>query len=177
MAKAMIDDATLTSIADAIRGKTGGATALKPSEMPEAIAGIQSGSGGLALPDTIVAGDTPVMGVFTPKSTNSTTITELGISMTMPRAGTYRFRAPCGFNGMTGGSPIIHLYKNGTEAAQYTVPTNQTSETTATFDVECAAGDVIALWATSAKQGYMTTMVIVGGLIACIDWNNGFGGT
>ena len=169
----------LTAIADALRAKTGGTAQLTLDQIATGISGLDtSGSGGgLALPDVIAAGDTPIMGVFTPKSTNNTTITELGISMTMPRAGTYRFRVPCGFNGMTGGSPIIHLYKNGTEAMQYTVPTNQTSETTATFDVECAAGDVIALWATSAKSSYMTTTVIVSGLIACIDWNNGFGGT
>lgn len=140
------------------------------------VTGTAKSTTGITLPDVIVAGDTPVMGVFTPKSTNSTSITELGISMTMPRVGTYRFRVPCGFSGMTGGSPVVHLYKNGSDVAQYTVPTNNTSETTATFDVECAAGDIISIWAVSSKSGYLTTTLMVSGLVACIDWDNGFNG-
>ncbi len=138
------------------------------------VAGTAKSAAGIALPDVIVAGDTPVMGVYTPKKMQSTTLTELGITLTMPKAGTYRFYIPCGFYGMTGGSPTVYLYKNGAKANEYAIPTNDATKTTPYFDVECAAGDVISVWATSSSSGYITTSLVVGALIACIDWDNGF---
>lgn len=45
MGKKIIDDGTLTNIADAIRGKTGGTAQITPVEMPGAIAGISTGAG------------------------------------------------------------------------------------------------------------------------------------
>jgi hypothetical protein len=45
MSKYAIEDSTLTSIADAIRSKAGTTEALKPVDMPEAIAAIQAGGG------------------------------------------------------------------------------------------------------------------------------------
>lgn len=45
MAKVLINDTTLTAIGDAIRSKTGSEDTYKPSEMPEAILGIVSGTG------------------------------------------------------------------------------------------------------------------------------------
>ncbi|MBE6152703.1 MAG: BspA family leucine-rich repeat surface protein [Firmicutes bacterium] len=46
MAKYSIEDTTLTNIANAIRNKTGDSATLKPSEMPTAIEGIETGSSG-----------------------------------------------------------------------------------------------------------------------------------
>ena len=48
MAKAYLEDTTLTEIGSAIREKTGGAELLLPSEMPGAIRGIQGGGSGNA---------------------------------------------------------------------------------------------------------------------------------
>lgn len=45
MAKLFIEESTLTSIGDAIRGKTGETALLKPLDMPTAIEGIQAGGG------------------------------------------------------------------------------------------------------------------------------------
>lgn len=45
MAKLFIEDTTLSSIGDAIRGKTGDTAKLKPLDMPAAIEGIQAGGG------------------------------------------------------------------------------------------------------------------------------------
>lgn len=45
MSKYTIESSTLTGIADAIRSKAGTTEALKPSDMPEAIAAIQAGGG------------------------------------------------------------------------------------------------------------------------------------
>ena len=170
MAKAMIDDATLTSIADAIRAKTDGTAALKPSEMPAAIAGIQTGSDGLALPDTIVAGDTPVMISKGGKSITSTEQTDAGLTMTMPKTGTYRFLVCAS---VAGAAVTAHLLKNGEDAGYVTIGASPTDP--ASMDLECNAGDVITL--TAAKGSGYFAYLSVFALIACVDWNNGFGGT
>jgi hypothetical protein len=49
MAKAFIQESTLTDIADAIRGKLGVSTQYLPSEMADAIESIPSGGGGGAV--------------------------------------------------------------------------------------------------------------------------------
>lgn len=45
MANVLIEESTMTGIADAIRAKTGGTDLMLPAAMPEEIAGIQTGSG------------------------------------------------------------------------------------------------------------------------------------
>lgn len=50
MAKVLINDSTLTNIASAIREKNGAVETYKPSEMPDAIRAISSGSNGIPLP-------------------------------------------------------------------------------------------------------------------------------
>lgn len=45
MTKVLVDDTNLTNIANAIRGKAGGSTRYKPSEMATAITNIPSGGG------------------------------------------------------------------------------------------------------------------------------------
>lgn len=52
MADVRIQDTTLKSIGNAIRSKTGSDALLLPSEMPDAIASISGGGGGLILPDS-----------------------------------------------------------------------------------------------------------------------------
>lgn len=138
---------------------------------------VPTSSGGSTLPDTIVAGDTPVLANFTAVKTQSNTEVDLGLSLTMPKAGTYRFYVPCGKGGYSGGTITVYLYKNGTQVAENALPTNDDTKLTPSFDLECAAGDVVDVWAKCDKSGYMTYTLYVGGLIACIDWNNGFGGT
>ena len=45
MANVLIEESTMTGIADAIRAKTGGTDLMLPAAMPDEIAGIQTGSG------------------------------------------------------------------------------------------------------------------------------------
>lgn len=55
MANVYLQDSTLTSIAEAIRGKNGTTNTYKPSEMPAAITAIETGGGGsLTAPTTIM---------------------------------------------------------------------------------------------------------------------------
>jgi len=51
MAEYLIQDSTLTDIADAIRAKTGGSSAMTPAEMVTEIAAIPSGGGGVLQAD------------------------------------------------------------------------------------------------------------------------------
>lgn len=53
MSKVILNDTTLTAIADAIRTKGGSQEQFLPSEMPAAIASLPSGGGGFAWPDTV----------------------------------------------------------------------------------------------------------------------------
>lgn len=50
MANALINNCTLSDIADAIRAKAGTATTMRPDEMPAAIAAIPSGGGSQTFP-------------------------------------------------------------------------------------------------------------------------------
>lgn len=160
----------LTAIADVLRSKTGGTAQLTLEQIATGISGLDtSGSGGLTLPDVIAAGDTPIMANTTGKTvTNTSPAADTGVSLTMPKAGTYRFWVCANASGSSG---TVHLYKNGTDDLGYKSagisPTAPIS-----FDVECAAGDVISVWAFRGS-GYVVGLSIFA-LIACIDWNNGF---
>jgi len=131
--------------------------------------GSSSGSG---LPNTIIAGDTPVIANWTGKNITATTATDTGIAITIKKAGTYRFKIPAvAKSSFSSGSPTVSLYKNGTSANSTTI-TSSTVECIS-FDLECAVGDVISVYAQAVGSNYSSTTVTVFGLIACIDWANG----
>lgn len=131
--------------------------------------GSSSGSG---LPNTIIAGDTPVIANWTGMNITSTTMTDTKISITIKRAGTYRFKIPAvAKSSFSSGSPTVSLYKNGTSVNSTTI-TSSTVECIS-FDLECAVGDVISVYAKAVGSNYSSTTVTVFGLIACIDWTNG----
>lgn len=131
--------------------------------------GSSSGSG---LPNTIIAGDTPVIANWTGMNITSTTMTDTKISITIKKAGTYRFKIPAvAKSSFSSGSPTVSLYKNGTSANSTTI-TSSTVECIS-FDLECAVGDVISVYAKAVGSNYSSTTVTVFGLIACIDWANG----
>lgn len=131
--------------------------------------GSSSGSG---LPNTIIAGDTPVIANWAGMNITSTTMTDTKISITIKKAGTYRFKIPAvAKSSFSSGSPTVSLYKNGTSANSTTI-TSSTVECVS-FDLECAVGDVISVYAKAVGSNYSSTTVTVFGLIACIDWANG----
>lgn len=131
--------------------------------------GSSSGSG---LPNTIIAGDTPVIANWTGMNITSTTMTDTKISITIKRAGTYRFKIPAvAKSSFSSGSPTVSLYKNG-DSANSTTITSSTVECVS-FDLECAVGDVISVYAKAVGSNYSSTTVTVFGLIACMDWANG----
>lgn len=102
----------------------------------------------------------------------STTMTDTKISITIKRAGTYRFKIPAvAKSSFSSGSPTVSLYKNG-DSANSTTITSSTVECIS-FDLECAVGDVISVYAKAVGSNYSSTTVTVFGLIACIDWANG----
>lgn len=130
--------------------------------------GSSSGSG---LPNTIIAGDTPVIANWTGMNITSTTMTDTKISITIKKAGTYRFKIPAvAKSSFSSGSPTVSLYKNGTSANSTTI-TSSTVECVS-FDLECAVEDVISVYAKAVGSNYSSTTVTVFGLIACIDWAN-----
>lgn len=128
-------------------------------------------TGGDGLPDVIVAGDTPILASWTGKTVSTNTITDTGLSITIPKDGTYRLYIPATKgSGMTySGNPTITVYKNGVATDYVVSVTSATPTAPYSVDVECAEGDVIGLYATGYKASYSTTAVTVMALIACID--------
>ena len=127
-------------------------------------------SGGITIPSTITGGDTPVLSSSTLAYTcTSTSMTKSGISVTIPRAGTYRFKFSCGRTN-TSGTWTAQLYKNGSAISGATATWSQYQ---GTYDgtVSCAAGDVIEIYVRSRGTSYR---LIAGQLVACIEWDTGF---
>lgn len=128
-------------------------------------------SGGGGLPDTIVAGDTPILGSWSGAYVSTTTVTDTGLAVTVPKAGMYRFYIPA-YAASTysiGGSssPPVYLYRNGEQAAETTAGNSPTAPLM--LELECAAGDVISVWAAGVSSTYTTTGVRVLALVACIE--------
>lgn len=124
------------------------------------------GQGGGGLPDTIVAGDTPVLASSEiAKIVATTTVTATGIKVTIPKTGTYRFRFSCGRTN-TSDDWTTQLYKNDS-AVSGAIVTWSTYMGDCTADIECSAGDTVEIYAKSRGSNYRN---IVGQLIACIDW-------
>lgn len=136
-----------------------------------ASANVNVPTGGSTIPSTIVAGDTPVL--YNPNSYQATrtSLTSSGLSLTVPKDGTYRFKwMISGGSGDTNYPVKTRLYKNNTA-----VGTQRTTGSTLSCseDLTCVAGDVITIY----LAGYEFWGEIyggVGGFCACIDWNNGF---
>lgn len=128
------------------------------------------GGGGIQIPTTITAGDTPVLVSSTMAHTcTSTSATATGISITVPRAGTYRFKFSCARTNTTG-TYTAQLYKNGSAISGATATWNS-YQGSYNGTVQCNANDKIEIYATSRGTSYR---LITGQLVACIEWDTGF---
>ena len=126
--------------------------------------GVSSGGG---LPDTIIAGDTPIItSNVMAKTIADSNITATGIKIVVPKTGTYRFKFACGRTNITGDWKT-QLYKNGS-AISGAVSTWSSYEGYCIADVSCDSGDEIEIYAQSRGANYRN---IIGQLVACIDWN------
>lgn len=136
----------------------------------EPITGTASGGGGA--PQTITAGDTPVL-VDTrwARAESATALTATGIAVTVPRAGTYRFK--WGFGGGSSGwssyTVYSQLYRNGSAVG---TQLSVAGTTQASLDLACEAGDTVEIYLRG--YNYAGLYGDAGGLAACIQWDNGF---
>lgn len=127
----------------------------------------QGGSSGGGLPDTVEAGDTPIIASnVMVKTIVDNQITATGIKIVVPKTGTYRFKFACGRTNITG-DWTTQLYKNGS-AISGAVSTWSNYEGYCIADVSCDSGDEIEIYAQSRGENYRN---IIGQLVACIDWN------
>lgn len=127
----------------------------------------QGGSSGGGLPDTVEAGDTPIIvSNVMVKTIADSNITATGIKIVVPKTGTYRFKFACGRTNLTG-DWTTQLYKNGV-AISGAVSTWSSYEGYCIADVSCDSGDEIEIYAQSRGRNYRN---IIGQLVACIDWN------
>lgn len=135
-----------------------------------------SSSGGSGLPSTITAGDTPVASSWvTSKVTDSSNETDTGVSLTIKKAGTYRFKilASSSGNSYNGSSyPTVYLYKNGFSVESASINISSTL-LLPSFDVACAVGDVIKVYAKASGSSWNSSSALIYGLVACINWDNG----
>lgn len=125
----------------------------------------QGGSSGGGLPDTIIAGDTPIIASnVMVKTIADSNITATGIKIVVPKTGTYRFKFACGRTNITG-DWTTQLYKNGS-AISGAVSTWSNYEGYCIADVSCDSEDEIEIYAQSRGTNYRN---IIGQLVACID--------
>lgn len=162
-----IDKSILTDIADAIRAKTGSTATMTPSGMAALINGIETGGS----PSTITAGDTPVMMDGRVVTATSSSWTETAMTITIPKAGTYRFKWIMG-DSYEGYMRATRLYKNGV-AAGTEHSAREHGDIECTDDIECSAGDVMTMY-IKGYQYWGKWYGTAGNLVVCIDWNNGF---
>ena len=164
----LYEESCVQDIADAIRNKNGTANTYTIRNMAVAINNIQSGSsGGTGFPDTIIAGDTPIIASnVMVKTIASSKITATGIKIVVPKTGTYRLKFTCGRTNTTG-DYTTQLYKNGVEISG-AVATWSNYEGYCIADVSCDSEDEIEIYAKSRGENYRN---IISQLVACIDWN------
>ena len=163
----LYEESCVQDIADAIRNINGTANTYTIRNMAAAINNIKSGSSGGGLPDTIIAGDTPIIASnVMVKTISDSNITATGIKIVVPKTGTYRFKFTCGRTNITG-DWTTQLYKNGS-AISGAVSTWSNYEGYCIADVSCDSGDEIEIYAKSRGTNYRN---IICQLVACIDWN------
>lgn len=136
----------------------------------------EGSSGNSGIPSVITAGDTPVMASWsTSKVSDITNETDTGVSMTIKKAGTYRFKILASSSGgsYSGSSyPTVYLYKNDSTIESASINTSSTLSLPS-FDVDCKAGDVIKVYAKGSGSSWSSASALIYGLVACIDWDNG----
>lgn len=88
--------------------------------------------GGVALPHPIQAGEVVAAQDTTKYSSSVGAYVNIGNTITIKKAGTYRFRYNC----LSDGNPRVQITKNGAA-----VPSSEANGTK-TMDVECSANDV-----------------------------------
>lgn len=138
---------------------------------------LKQGGGGGGLPDFPKAGDFPVaLAVNTDNhSISGTTYTTTGLSVTIPRTGTYRIkRKVWRLDEGTDMGTVLYRERAG-EAIAEIGPRNISwngSENRHQYtveEIECKQGDVIILYAKSSS----TYVIYPEYLSACIDWDGG----
>lgn len=133
-----------------------------------AVVGTMESGGGM--PAAVTAGETPVKIARGTVRITGATYQDTGLSLTMTVPGTYRFQTGAVRQSASGTYGVI-LYKNGVALSETENMEWDSYCQNSAFDLACAAGDVIAVYAKSrgSANGIFVTY-----LCACIDWDNGF---
>lgn len=121
------------------------------------------GSGG-GLPETITPGDTPIIVSYGVMSTDSSSVTDTGISLTIPKAGTWRIKWHSSHDRSSSKSKS-RIYVNNTA-----VGTEVSGNGEHYLDYTFAAGDIVKLYIGGGSYSYYA---LGGCLTACIDWDIG----
>lgn len=156
MPAVLVNDSTMTEIADAIREKDGSSTKMLPSEMAGKIQDISTG---IEIPNPIVAGETPIFIARLNRHNIGNYVTEL-IGVTIKQSGTYKFSIHM-MSIANGGS--ASLYKNGQNTGK------SLSSGWNYVSLECNVGDRI-----SVNGGSSSRSVGIDCFIASIQWNIDF---
>lgn len=173
----LTDSQNYTNIANAIRNKLNTTNTYTPSQMANAILQISSGESGSGsgFSGTPIAGDTPILhSDVNARITDTSDLVATGVSITIQKNGTYRFKAPTyntySANAVFGKTFKVQLYKNGVGIDE-PLELDATTPTLLIKDIECVVGDVVEVYAVSARSA---SSVLVMGMTACIEWDNGF---
>lgn len=156
MSVILVNDSTMTEIADAIRKKSGVTEQMLPNEMADKIQNISTG---IEIPNPITAGETPIFIARLNRHNIGNYVTEL-IGVTIKQSGTYKFSIHM-MSIANGGR--ASLYKNG----QNTSKLSSSGWTYVTL--ECNAGDRISI-----NGGSSGNSVGIDCFIASIQWNIDF---
>ena len=162
MGKYLVEQETMTNIADSIRDVLNATDTYTPSEMSETISSRMIG-----IPDPIVAGDYPIYGMTTSSKINSSSYTDLGVySFTVNRAGTYRVKFAM-MKPAIGGTPTGAVFLNNTVLYENSSFSDNMQYNS--VDVTANKGDVI-----SVKGKYSGAMYsgYIFGVHICIDWSD-----
>lgn len=156
MSAVLINDTTMTSIAEAIRSKDSSSEKMLPSEMAGKIQAISTG---IPIPSPIVGGETVVMtsskdtAVVTNKSMTAT-----GILLQVKKAGTYRFKfsiakkKSASGNNSTDSDSYAKLYKNGRAIPGAVCGDKAVSKANFSQDIAAAVNDTFEIYAQGSTD-------------------------
>ena len=145
----------LTTLKTNIENKTGATY----TNLTEGINALIDGYGQDGLPEIVQPGDTPILDAWTVASISNTTAYEdTGAAVTIPKAGTYRFRVfAWGSSTYTYGTTTnakVVIYKNNEIVSTTESEIPKIAQQQITIDLECNANDEIKLYAMGAASSY-----------------------